>query len=135
MTPFNSLYRPGDSLRTLTNQPTPFNRVDKAKMDSEYSALMAELGEGPPSGGNDMRPAGGHQGKQNSGPGQPPFNRQPFSNPPPRVPPPHQMVRFFFDKVIHYNYICCNLVDIVCSLKFLEHETNLDNAQSCFRRG
>ncbi|XP_021363370.1 splicing factor 1-like isoform X2 [Mizuhopecten yessoensis] len=39
--------RPGDTLRITS--PTPaINQVDKAKMDSEYMSLMAELGEGPP---------------------------------------------------------------------------------------
>lgn len=39
--------RPGDTLRMTT--PTPaVTQVDKAKMDSEYMSLMAELGEGPP---------------------------------------------------------------------------------------
>lgn len=56
--------------------------VDKAKMDSEYSALMAELGEGPPQG--------------RGGPVPPPprntFNNRPnFSSPPPGVPPPHMV--------------------------------------------
>ena len=41
------LCRPSDTLRSLAQ---PVNPVDKAKMDSEYTALMAELGEGPAPG-------------------------------------------------------------------------------------
>ena len=41
------LRRPSDTLRSLAQ---PVNPVDKAKMDSEYTALMAELGEGPAPG-------------------------------------------------------------------------------------
>ncbi|CAH1795116.1 unnamed protein product [Owenia fusiformis] len=40
--------RPGDSLRQALAQNQNTQPVDKAKMDSEYMSLMAELGEGPP---------------------------------------------------------------------------------------
>ncbi|XP_060071705.1 splicing factor 1-like isoform X2 [Ylistrum balloti] len=73
--------RPGDTLRMTT--PTPaITQVDKAKMDSEYMSLMAELGEGPP------------PSQQKPTPPQPP---QPFrhqlNHPPPNpmgVNPPWQ---------------------------------------------
>ncbi|KAK3608218.1 hypothetical protein CHS0354_039237 [Potamilus streckersoni] len=38
--------RPGDTFRMMQNFPQ--TQADKAKMDSEYMSLMAELGEGPP---------------------------------------------------------------------------------------
>ncbi|XP_033744367.1 splicing factor 1-like isoform X1 [Pecten maximus] len=72
--------RPGDTLRITT--PTPaINQVDKAKMDSEYMSLMAELGEGPPPS----------QQKPTPHPAQP-FRPQ-MSHPPPNpmgVNPPWQ---------------------------------------------
>ncbi|KAK6169038.1 hypothetical protein SNE40_020166 [Patella caerulea] len=39
--------RPGDTFRGMTQLPVT-SLADKAKMDSEYMSLMAELGEGPP---------------------------------------------------------------------------------------
>ena len=63
--------RPGDTLRDSEAPPSrPVNRVDRAKMDSEYSALMAELGEGPP-------PAASHHNNSGS---RSRFGNQPRSN-------------------------------------------------------
>ncbi|XP_072031537.1 uncharacterized protein [Amphiura filiformis] len=54
--------------------PPPSNTVDKAKMDSEYLSLMAELGEGPPPSQNNK------MGNNNSG--------GPYNHPPPPGPRP-----------------------------------------------
>ncbi|XP_013420116.2 splicing factor 1 isoform X1 [Lingula anatina] len=69
--------KPGDSFRNLTAMaPTP---IDKAKMDSEYMSLMAELGEGPPPEQPKPQP-----------PQHPQFNtnppRMPFGGPPSHQP-------------------------------------------------
>jgi len=40
--------KPGETLRQMQNQMTNQTPADRAKMDSEYMSLMAELGEGPP---------------------------------------------------------------------------------------
>ncbi|XP_005102932.1 splicing factor 1 isoform X2 [Aplysia californica] len=60
--------RPGDTFRMQQMQ----NPAEKAKMDSEYMSLMAELGEGPPPPKNDVPP-----------PSQPNFGRPLLANPPP----------------------------------------------------
>ncbi|XP_076802102.1 splicing factor 1-like isoform X1 [Clavelina lepadiformis] len=68
--------------------------VDRAKMDSEYMSLMAELGEGPPSGngGSD-----GNQGPNQSGTGKGGFNSGPpnrFGGPRPPWSGPRGPSRF-----------------------------------------
>lgn len=40
--------KPGDSFKNFPQNGNPVSQADKAKMDSEYMSLMAELGEGPP---------------------------------------------------------------------------------------
>ena len=50
------LHRPSETLRDTERdnereRERPVSRAERMKMDSEYSALMAELGEGPPSSG------------------------------------------------------------------------------------
>ncbi|BFZ03766.1 hypothetical protein BsWGS_06805 [Bradybaena similaris] len=62
--------RPGDSFRTQQTQ----NPAERAKMDSEYMSLMAELGEGPPP-----------KTEQStfSAPNPPNYGRTLLSNPPP----------------------------------------------------
>ncbi|KAJ8318389.1 hypothetical protein KUTeg_003480 [Tegillarca granosa] len=69
--------RPGDTLRGL--QPVvqpPQTQADKAKMDSEYMSLMAELGEGPPPKPDPMPPNMPHMQPQQQ-------FRPPISQPPP----------------------------------------------------
>jgi len=45
------LCRPSETLRAFgSDHIMPHNPANKAKMDSEYTALMAELGEGPQTG-------------------------------------------------------------------------------------
>ena len=71
--------RPGDTLRTLQNQ----NPLDKAKMDSEYSALMAELGEGPPPSHHPPQRSNHHNPPPHMfGGNRPPFN---INQPPPSL--------------------------------------------------
>lgn len=85
--------RPGDTFRAMQNQ----SAADKAKMDSEYMSLMAELGEGPPP----QRSEGPPQLMQNQHPSArfqaPPgiANQAPTRlgsrfNQPPSVAPPNQ---------------------------------------------
>ncbi|CAL1541757.1 unnamed protein product [Lymnaea stagnalis] len=60
--------RPGDTFRMQQMQ----NPAERAKMDSEYMSLMAELGEGPPPPKSEA-----------SNPNQPNFGRPLLANPPP----------------------------------------------------
>lgn len=66
----------------------PVNSVDKAKMDSEYLSLMAELGEGPPPSSHSNRSNNngtGHYHQQ--GPPPPGGPRPLLSSRPPHPPP------------------------------------------------
>nr|XP_039249211.1 splicing factor 1-like [Styela clava] len=101
------------SMGLQQNPQAPMNQVDKAKMDSEYLSLMAELGEGPPpsdnsnsGGGNKssgggggfggQRPPWGGGGGQNKNDDKPPplmgTNFGPYPGPPSQslmgTPPP-----------------------------------------------
>lgn len=93
--------RPGDTFRNMMQENT-----DKAKMDSEYLSLMAELGEGPPpqKPNNSMlpttRPPMQQQHHQQPPQVQSRFNQPPpnpmggfnnFHNTPNRLPPPAMM--------------------------------------------
>ncbi|XP_064600876.1 splicing factor 1-like [Liolophura sinensis] len=80
--------RPGDSFRLQQVQTA----ADKAKMDSEYMSLMAELGEGPPPSQKNESPAS-HQNHNHSHhtPQQHQFNRPSFGQqqqPPMGLTPP-----------------------------------------------
>lgn len=90
--------RPGDTFRNMMQD----NTTDKAKMDSEYMSLMAELGEGPPpqKSNNSMLPTNRPPLHQNQPHVQNRFNQPPpnpmggfnsFPNPQNRPPPPSMM--------------------------------------------
>ena len=83
--------RPGETLKNFTPQVHQHTMADRAKMDSEYMSLMAELGEGPaqsPKPGGNLLP----QTSQHNTPQQQQF-RMPMTQPPPNpmsVNPPWQ---------------------------------------------
>jgi len=66
---------PGETLRHMQNQ----SAADRAKMDSEYMSLMAELGEGPPPAVEHKPPPPRHH-----------FSHHSNNGPPPMLPPPPQ---------------------------------------------
>ncbi|XP_076072201.1 splicing factor 1-like isoform X1 [Mytilus galloprovincialis] len=82
--------RPGDTLKNFSMPAHQNSMADRAKMDSEYMSLMAELGEGPTSSPKPLLPSNQHN--------RPPSQqfRLPITQPPPNPmslnPPwqPHQ---------------------------------------------
>ncbi|XP_064629160.1 uncharacterized protein LOC135488440 [Lineus longissimus] len=85
--------RPGDSIRAAMAAGIQPTNVDKAKMDSEYMSLMAELGEGPPPPKEQAPPQRSHYhhnqnrfNPQHNAP-PPPLMSQPVT-PPWQQPPP-----------------------------------------------
>lgn len=85
--------KPGDSFKNFSQNGNPVSQADKAKMDSEYMSLMAELGEGPPPPKTQTQPTPAVQTYRPSF-SQPPPNPMAV-NPPwqqPARPPPPQVV-------------------------------------------
>ncbi|KAK3090113.1 hypothetical protein FSP39_009275 [Pinctada imbricata] len=73
--------RPGDTLKNFTPETLRTSQADKAKMDSEYMSLMAELGEGPPP----------PKSQTTTSPPNPPIRQETRFQAPMNHPPPNPM--------------------------------------------